>query len=77
MPLSWEPTGVPWGIQVTRKEQMIVRAQWIDWASDKTMSNQACIDFYFEIVRADARVRHVNIFEVLDLVVNTDLRQIA
>ena len=32
-----------------------------------------CTDFYFDVVRDDRRVRHVNVFEVLDLVVNADL----
>ena len=36
------------------------------------MTNQTCIDFYFEVVREDARVRGASVFEVLDLVVNAD-----
>lgn len=58
---------------VTRQESVTIRRLWVDWIDDKGFNNQACTDFYFEVVRDDRRVRHVNVFEVLDLVVNADV----
>ena len=62
---------------MTRRESAIIGRLWADWATGKPLTNQLCTDFYFEVVLEDRRVRDVNVFEVLDLIVNTDLRESA
>ncbi len=55
---------------MTRGEEVAVVREWSAWSVGKPSSNQAYADFFFEVVRAHPELRHLNAFEVLDVIVN-------
>ena len=44
--------------------------EWLRFSTDKVETQQTYSDFFFDIIRTDASLRHLNAFEVLDVVVN-------
>lgn len=58
---------------MTRAEEALVSRMWIDWADGKTITNSVCSDFFFTLIRPEPGLRHLNAFEVLDTIVNTEL----
>ena len=58
---------------MTRAEEALVVRMWMDWAAGKTITNSVCSDFYFTLIRPERGLRHLNAFEVLDTIVNTEL----
>lgn len=65
---------------MSRKEATIILQLWSAWEGRHTgeaLSNVRYSDFYFEAVRQDNRVRQINAFEVLDLLVNVERKQSA
>ena len=52
-------------------------ALWSQWDLGGQHTNARYSDFYFEVVRQDDRVRHINAFEVLDLLTNLERKQTA
>lgn len=62
---------------LSRDEATIVLALWSSWDLGEQDSNARYSDFYFEVVRQDSRVRHINAFEVLDLLTNLDRKRSA
>ena len=50
---------------------------WLRWSGDRHIDNQACLDFYFTVVRNEPTLRDVNVFEVLDTIVNVDRESVA
>lgn len=52
-------------------------ALWLAWDVGGQRSNARYSDFYFEVVRQDDRVRHINAFEVLDLLTNVESKRTA
>ncbi len=65
---------------MSRKEATIILELWSAWEGRHTgeaPSNARYSDFYFEVIRQDDRVRQINAFEVLDLLVNIERKQSA
>ncbi len=57
-------------VNVTSQEESAVGRLWSTWSVGKTINNQLCTDFFFEVIRRHATYQHLNAFEVLDVVVN-------
>ena len=55
---------------MTRSEEGAVIKEWLRFSTDKVETQQTYSDFFFDIIRTDAGLRHLNAFEVLDVVVN-------
>lgn len=65
---------------MSRKEATIILQLWSAWErrhTEEAPSNARYSDFYFEVIRQDDSVRHINAFEVLDLLVNIERKQTA
>ncbi len=55
---------------MTRKEETMLLASWKNWCVGKPASNQTYREFYYDVVRRSTLLRHINVFEVLDAVIN-------
>lgn len=58
---------------MTRAEEALVARMWIEFAAGKTITNAVCSDFFFSSIRPEPGLRHLDAFEVLDTIVNTEL----
>ncbi|MEM7220831.1 MAG: hypothetical protein AAF515_20885 [Pseudomonadota bacterium] len=58
---------------MTKAEERLVASMWIEWARGKTITNALCSDFFFTCIRPDRSLHHLNAFEVLDTIVNTEI----
>ncbi len=55
---------------MTRAEALAVASLWHAWSASRKPNNRARREFVFKVVRARARLKHLDPFEVLDAVTN-------
>ncbi|MFK7914998.1 MAG: hypothetical protein AB8B93_13865 [Pseudomonadales bacterium] len=58
---------------MTVKEERLLYRLWCQYRVDKPVANQTMIDFFFDVVRQRAELKHCNAFEVLDSITNHPL----
>ena len=57
---------------VTRSEEAAVLRLWKSWSVGRTRSNATYSDFFFDVVQMERELRDINVYEVLDLLINAD-----
>lgn len=57
---------------MTPREASAILRLWLAWSPDRALDNHAYSDFVFEVVYRHAALRHVGVFEVLDVAVNAE-----
>ncbi|MGI9325247.1 MAG: hypothetical protein ACR2PZ_08525 [Pseudomonadales bacterium] len=55
---------------MTVKEELTLLAHWQRYRVGKPVANQTMIDFYFDLVRQEPKLKHCNAFEVFDSITN-------
>ena len=45
--------------------------RWSNWRAGRTVDNDTYKDFFFEVVRNEPQLINLNVFEVLDSLVNS------
>ncbi len=55
---------------MTRDDRTLLLRAWLSWSSGQIVDNQTCLEFLDRVVRPDPRFANVDVFEVLDLLVN-------
>ena len=62
---------------MSRSIQREIIALWKKKHKPGSLTNQTYTDFFFDVIQPNPRYRHYNVYEVLDLLVNSDETAIA
>ena len=57
---------------MTREQEVAIVEAWQSWATKRVLSSENYLDFYGAIVRRSKSLRRLHVFEVLDVVMNTE-----
>ena len=55
---------------MTRREAVAITRLWRGWVADRKTNNQAYREFVLDVIRAEPRLQHLSVFEILDAVIN-------